>query len=1296
MTCSSSPFFVVNMDNSLTRAFAIAFVTVLLAASVNALNGPGNPLARVATPDLYPSSRAAALAAAGVYHPSFNASLQKIGGCRRNITGAVFQATAPDNETITFFIELAIQNELALMTRINQMYTPLHPLYRQFMNSSEFSNHHEHSAAHKLAFRQHLEENGIHVLSVVGRLLHVTAPVHSINTFFHTTMAHYSNDERNFTACMYDLQVAPQLGIHSVLNLHTVPRRVTSFSTPFGPVGGQFPPPGNLTYHFLRQLYGVPNAVDGSGQTVAIIADGSVNITDIHEFEATQITGSNINVSVTNIQVNNYNPGTDYEATIDVSTIIAMAPRVTEVLVYMCYDLSLSCLALAAEQNLASSMSTSYGAGDVTGAMAAATNNVLLQFAAQGITFITAAGDCGCGAFSSCDWIPTPTDQPLQTSVGGTVLGNGWNTDNVAADAVITSTYPGESEWSYQGINSGSGGGGGLSFQFAMPEYQAYAVSTYGESSIGQRNYPDVAAVAVLRDPNFNIYYGGVAIGNIGGTSVAAPLWNGMVALFNQMLGAGRVGFLNPILYSIYADSDVYADAFHDINSGGFDDCSGFYNVPYPALFPDGNLDGGSGVYVFHSAVGYDLTTGLGTPNFPTLSLYVTSWTPAASGASGLVNWLPLQNNTRDYAGNTAVTVGGSTSCASFSGAGPVPNAWTQTCGSGSSPAYIELGSTAALNGDFTSCVAFYAYESSQAQTIMSCATGESNCLAIQITSGGGLAFSLQNFGPYDYTSQTFGSGTISYSSWTHVCVILNTYGSGYYSGYLNSNNIFTFQLTGHTSWRGETPVLGVGVSAAFTGSFVNWRLYDVVLSDAQIETIAAGDTPGPAGTYSSFPTNSVVPPPPPSNQDVYFPLQGDYIDRISGNSATILGSSSCGNFASSSGPWVQSCTSDSTYAVLSPPSFTEFGDFSVCFHANAASFAGTTNNADNTFFLSCSGFSSGNVDCVELYYYSPYSLLVVALNANAGHAISLSLSVGTWYHFCVVYSSSSATLLTYVNGNEMDSYTVSHTTSNYGAPIIPGYGDPISFLNWRLYNSAISAQQVASLYASDAPGSGSSGSSPGNGSTASNPPPSGLVHFFPLEGNYNDQVSGTVIVEGTASCAAFGSSGSVYNAWKQTCTTSPAYLQLADTSVESSDFTVCVAAYAPSWPQENSMLVYCEVSGSSDCGVIRYDSTYSVLVFQLSSGGGGAADTTLPTSTWFHVCVSYASASQTLSGYLNGNQVYGADIGARNTYTAASPVLGGGYSSNWPFVGSFVNWRLYNTALSASNIASIAASDTP
>jgi subtilase family serine protease len=111
------------------------------------------------------------------------------------------------------------------------------------------------------------------------------------------------------------------------------------------------------------------------------------------------------------------------------------------------------------------------------------------------------------------------------------------------------------------------------------------------------RATPDVAYNAALN--------GGVLVVQlpfiflVGGTSAGSPQWAGIFALANEAranLGKGPIGPANPALYQIYGNSSKYAADFHDITVG------------------DNTLDGAP-VPGYSATTGYDLATGIGTPD---------------------------------------------------------------------------------------------------------------------------------------------------------------------------------------------------------------------------------------------------------------------------------------------------------------------------------------------------------------------------------------------------------------------------------------------------------------------------------------------------------------------------------------------------------------------------------------------------------------------------------------------------------------------------------------------------------
>lgn len=115
---------------------------------------------------------------------------------------------------------------------------------------------------------------------------------------------------------------------------------------------------------------------------------------------------------------------------------------------------------------------------------------------------------------------------------------------------------------------------------------------TASKGSTTVRNAPDVSMVA----DNISVFFNGSWTG-FAGTSAAAPLWAGFMALANEQaaaLGRPRVGFANPALWAI-GRSQKGPTCFHDITIGNN------FNSTNPNLYS--------------AVAGYDLCTGWGTPN---------------------------------------------------------------------------------------------------------------------------------------------------------------------------------------------------------------------------------------------------------------------------------------------------------------------------------------------------------------------------------------------------------------------------------------------------------------------------------------------------------------------------------------------------------------------------------------------------------------------------------------------------------------------------------------------------------
>ena len=143
--------------------------------------------------------------------------------------------------------------------------------------------------------------------------------------------------------------------------------------------------------------------------------------------------------------------------------------------------------------------------------------------------------------------------------------------------------------------DAGVGSSGGISSSYFIPSWQTNVSNMAGRGgSTRFRNVPDVAANA----DNVYVLFGNNEIRDSeGGTSCAAPLWAGFMALVNQQSvgnGGTSAGFINPALYDIAAGNN-YAACFHDITNG--------------------NNTWSSSPELFYATNNYDLCTGLGSMN---------------------------------------------------------------------------------------------------------------------------------------------------------------------------------------------------------------------------------------------------------------------------------------------------------------------------------------------------------------------------------------------------------------------------------------------------------------------------------------------------------------------------------------------------------------------------------------------------------------------------------------------------------------------------------------------------------
>jgi kumamolisin len=215
-------------------------------------------------------------------------------------------------------------------------------------------------------------------------------------------------------------------------------------------------------------------------------------------------------------------------------------------------------------------------------AYAATLNAVLAMTALTGASSFVAAGDSGsstCGTSVPGTTLSYPAVSPFVTAVGGTRLALGAGNTRVS-----------EVVWNDSKFGEQAAGGGGLSRKQPRPAYQD------GFNPQNHRAVPDISALADIVPGWPDVISS--KLQTVGGTSGATPLAAAAIALVDaaqQKAGRPLIGLANGWFYKAAKSQPA---AFYDITKGSNDL---------------------SGVGCCQAAVGYDLASGLGVPNWVVL-----------------------------------------------------------------------------------------------------------------------------------------------------------------------------------------------------------------------------------------------------------------------------------------------------------------------------------------------------------------------------------------------------------------------------------------------------------------------------------------------------------------------------------------------------------------------------------------------------------------------------------------------------------------------------------------------------
>jgi kumamolisin len=527
----------------------------------------------------------------------------------------MLQAASPGQQ-LNLSIGLQPRNAADLNNLLNALYDPQSSQYHQFLTPDQFESLFAPTPDQAQQVVSYLQSAGMTITSVAPNnlLIDATATVAQADAAFSTTINNYQLGSRVFYAnatppvvpASISSLVASIGGLDNSTPARPLYQRLTEKARlANGPTGGYGP----------KDLVGAYNAVPlqnagllGENQTIALFELDGYQSSDVAQYFANYgITTP----SISNVLVDGYS-GTAGQGAIEVELDIevagAMAPHASQIV----YEGPNTTQGMNDTYNQivhdhkAQVVSISWGLceSSLGTAELQTLDTIFKQGAAEGMSLFAASGDSGAYDCSDTNLaVDSPASDPYVTGVGGTNL------------QLNTGAYGSETAWSNpsdtQRSPQGAGGGGGISNTFTMPSWQTgqnvintNSSGTPCKAQNGQycREVPDVSADA---DPasGYAVY---CTVNNagcssngwltVGGTSAAAPLWAGSMALINQYLlskGKTVVGFANSALYGVF-NSQQAQPAFHDITSGT--------NLYYPA------------------ASGYDMASGIGSPDINNLA----------------------------------------------------------------------------------------------------------------------------------------------------------------------------------------------------------------------------------------------------------------------------------------------------------------------------------------------------------------------------------------------------------------------------------------------------------------------------------------------------------------------------------------------------------------------------------------------------------------------------------------------------------------------------------------------------
>ncbi len=781
----------------------------------------------------------------------------------------------PADKIMSLDLVLPLRDSAGLSRFLEDVYNPGSGIYKHYLTPSEFTSRFGPTQKDYEAVQRFAETNGLKVTGGTrdGMEVQVRGTVMAIESAFHINLRTFQHPTENRIFYAPDREPVANLPFSlwhvSGLDNYSIPHPLFVKRSDYAAAHGIAPeevvkhattgsgPSASFLGSDMRAAYYGSGPLTGAGQNLGLFEYEGTDLADLTTYFKN--VGQTNNVPITLLSVDGTSTSClnaagcdDTEQTLDMTQAIGMAPGLASLTNYIGSTDTAIISAMTTHSPLPTTIGCSWG---WTPADPSTLDPYFQKMAAQGQNFFAASGDSSTWSSRNEAW---PADDAYVVSVGGT--------DLVTASAA--GPWSSETAW----VDSG----GGISpDSIAIPAYQQLSgvITSSNKGSTTLRNGPDVSGNA-----NFTFYTCAdqttCLANSYGGTSFAAPMWAGYIALVNQQLvanGSATIGFLNPTIYADNVTSS-YSTNFHDITSG----TSGSYSA----------------------VTGYDLVTGWGSPNTGLISALTGSSTQTPSftlSASPTAVSVVVGNSgsstlTTTVAGGfssaialsasgqpTGVTVGFSptsiaspgsgTSSATFTVAsttatGTYPITITGTGGGITHTATVTLTVTAVATPAFTFSASPTAVTvkdgSSGTSTVTTAVSGGFNS-AIALSASGQPSGVTVGFSPASIAAPGSGTSAVTFT-------VASTTATGTYS----------ITLTGTGGGITHTATVSLTVSAATTGTFTvsvsptsgylaqgqsGYGVVTVSVSGGFNAAVTLSATGVPSGVTSSFSPASIAAP---------------------------------------------------------------------------------------------------------------------------------------------------------------------------------------------------------------------------------------------------------------------------------------------------------------------------------------------------------------------------------------------------------------------------------------------------